>query len=243
MSSIFFETPLEMTDILRKSAKKQLDSYADPWIMMFELLQNALDAVEKNPRDKRVALTIDPGANQITVSDNGCGFPQSMDIFALGKGTKGEVADHAIRGEHGIGMKMVILCSEAFEVWTRTTEGKIWKASFTNGWRFLQNEEQEAFDPDCTDSITPPEYTTSIRVKFRAEKKVYFVRSTSEQSLGIVFLHTKTPIRIRSLTGETDANCLWSTTSGRVVTQGTSIDYSMEYLPRAYTWRLPKMLL
>ena len=134
--------------------------------MMFELLQNGLDAVEHNVGEKRVAITIDPAANQVTVSDNGVGFPQSSGIFALGKGTKGDVTDYTIRGEHGVGMKMAILCSELFEVWARTTEGKTWKATFTNGWRFLENLEQETFEADAKDAIIPAEYTTTVRVKF-----------------------------------------------------------------------------
>ena len=32
MSSIFFDSPKAMTETLRQSARKQLDSYAEPWI-------------------------------------------------------------------------------------------------------------------------------------------------------------------------------------------------------------------
>lgn len=166
MSSIFFERADAIGVVLRQSAKKQLDSYADPWIMMFELLQNALDAVEENAGPKRVRLIIDPGANEVTVSDNGCGFPRDMSIFGLGKGTKGDVSNHNIRGEHGIGMKMVVLCSDKYTVWTRTTSGRIWKAEFQDGWRFLERGEREEVNLDAKDSPIPPEFITTIRVRF-----------------------------------------------------------------------------
>jgi hypothetical protein len=35
-STIFYQDSTSMYDVLRQSAKKQLDSYADAWIVMFE---------------------------------------------------------------------------------------------------------------------------------------------------------------------------------------------------------------
>jgi len=166
MSSIFLESAEDVSDVLRRSAKKQLDSYADMWIAVFEAVQNALDAVEGNVGEKRVRIVIDPAENEVTVSDNGTGFPTDSKLFGLGRGTKGDLGNRNIRGEHGVGLKMVILCSDRFILWTKTKKGPVWKAAFLNGWAFLEAEEAEEFDDNATDSEIPDGFTTTVRYRF-----------------------------------------------------------------------------
>lgn len=186
MSSIFMDSKNEITEILRMSARKQLDSYADQWIMLFELLQNALDAVEDISREKKVSLIIDPGKNEITVSDNGTGFPTDMSFFALGKGSKSKLNNPSIRGEHGVGMKMVILCSELFEIWT-IDAGKVWKATFRDGFKFLSKEETECVENDAKDSIIPQGFTTTIRVRFPRGQSDTLREIEARKILNIIF--------------------------------------------------------
>ena len=103
MSTIFLDRAARMHEILRQSAKNQLDSYADEWIVVFEALQNALDAVE-GVEGARVRIEFDIGANRVRVYDNGPGFNPEKDQFGLGSGTKFNLQNPKIRGEHGVGM-------------------------------------------------------------------------------------------------------------------------------------------
>ncbi len=165
-SSIFLAAADDVAGVLRQSARKQLDSYGDMWIAFFEALQNALDAVEGNLGERRVRIIISPADNSVTVSDNGSGFPPDPQYFGLGKGTKGDLNNRNIRGEHGVGLKMVILCTDRFELWTKTKKGTVWKALFEEGCRFIDAGERETFVDDAKDSEIPDGFVTTVKYRF-----------------------------------------------------------------------------
>jgi hypothetical protein len=166
MSTIFLNNTEDAESILRTSANKQLDSYADEWIMIFEGLQNALDAVEDVDNPK-VKVIFDIVNNKVLIYDNGKGFPCNKVFFSLGKGEKSNTRNHNIRGEHGVGMKMIILCSKQFELITRNPKGKLWYARFNNGFKFLNNGDEEFFDTECIEyERLPKGYNTLIEYTF-----------------------------------------------------------------------------
>lgn len=165
MTTIFLGDSTQVQDILRVSAKSQLDSYADEWIVVFEAAQNALDAVE-HVEDPKVRIVFDIANNKVSVLDNGKGFPPDEEFFGLGKGSKFNLTDHNIRGEHGVGIKMVILCSKQFELITRNQD-KLWYARFDDGYAFLDKKEKEYFDPDYPRlERLPEEFNTLIEYTF-----------------------------------------------------------------------------
>jgi hypothetical protein len=86
--------------------------------------------------------------------------------FALGKGTKGDLNNPNIRGEHGVGLKMVILCSDNFCLWSKTDSGQIFKAEFKDGFKFLQKEESETIENNASVSEIPDGFTTTIKYSF-----------------------------------------------------------------------------
>jgi hypothetical protein len=165
MSTIFLEGSDQVQEVLRTSAKNQLDSYAEEWIIIFEAIQNALDSVEyvKNPKIK---VIFDIANNKVSIFDNGKGFPPSKDFFGLGKGDKFNLNDPTIRGEHGVGIKMVILCSLQFELITRNGD-KLWYARFDNGYSFLDQKEKEFFADDYLEvERLPEEFRTLVEYSF-----------------------------------------------------------------------------
>jgi hypothetical protein len=165
MSTIFLEGSESIQQIIRSSAKKQLDSYADEWILIFEGLQNALDAVE-NVDSGRVRVVFDPTHNRVTIFDNGQGFPRDKEFFALGKGSKGELGDKNIRGEHGVGLKMIILCSKKFELITRNGD-RLWYARFIDGFKFEDAGEAESYDEEFAEyNRLPTPWNTVIQYEF-----------------------------------------------------------------------------
>lgn len=177
MSTIFLNNSKDADIILRTSAKNQLDSYADEWIIIFEGLQNALDAVE-NVYNPKVKIVFDITSNKVLIYDNGKGFPCDKVFFALGKGEKFNSKDHNIRGEHGVGMKMIILCSKQFELITRNKNKKLWYARFNNGYKFLDNGDKEFFDEEYTEyERLPKEFNTLIEYTFP---------SSSEETLRVL---------------------------------------------------------
>lgn len=165
MSTLFLDGSADVQNILRKSAQNQLDSYADEWIVIFEAIQNALDAVEDQPEGE-VRIIFDIPNNRVKVYDNGVGFPCDQEYFGLGKGSKFRLKNQNIRGEHGVGIKMVILCSKQFELITRQEKG-LWYARFDNGYKFLHGEEEEFFNPDYSElERLPQEYNTLVEYQF-----------------------------------------------------------------------------
>lgn len=165
MSTIFLSDSSQVQEILRTSAKNQLDSYAEEWIVIFEAVQNALDAVEdvKNPK---VRIIFDIADNRVSIYDNGKGFPPDKNFFGLGKGSKFNLNRPSIRGEHGVGIKMVILCSKQFELITRSAN-KLWYARFDDGYEFLDQKEFEYFDEDYQEvERLPEEFNTLVEYSF-----------------------------------------------------------------------------
>ncbi|MCD4677855.1 MAG: ATP-binding protein [Desulfobacula sp.] len=169
MSILFLDGSNDIQAVLRKSAQNQLDSYADEWIIVFEAIQNALDAVEEE-ENPEVKVVFDIEYNSVKVYDNGNGFPPDKEFFGLGKGSKFRLRNQNIRGEHGVGIKMVILCSKQFELITKN-DNQLWYARFNNGYKFLENEESEYFNDDYSEVERLPEgYNTLVEYAFPLSK-------------------------------------------------------------------------
>jgi hypothetical protein len=140
-----------------------------------------LDATEDIPNGI-INIEFDIANNTVTVMDNGKGFPANREFFGLGKGTKSGLGDINVRGEHGIGIKMIVLCTKEFELFTRKPDGKIWYAKFNDGFKFLEGIEKEYFDEDYQKVSDLPEgYTTKVTYKFP---------SSSEQPLRNISLRS-----------------------------------------------------
>nr|WP_241426047.1 ATP-binding protein [Clostridium beijerinckii] len=141
-------------------------SYANEWIIVFEGLQNALDAVE-NVTNPKVKVVFNIEENRVSIYDNGNGFPCDKEFFGLGKGNKSDLNNPNIRGEHGVGLKMIILCTRQFELITRNHKNnKLWYARFSDGFKFIESEDKEFFDDEYNIERLPKGYNTLIEYSF-----------------------------------------------------------------------------
>jgi hypothetical protein len=118
----FLKTAVD-NEMLRASAQNILDSYAHPWDILSESLQNAVDAVELNCKSnpdgkKNIRVVFDCPARSIEVSDTGIGITASqlMEILAPGKSLKRGMA--GLRGEKGVGMSFMVFSCNMFKIET-----------------------------------------------------------------------------------------------------------------------------
>lgn len=109
-----------------------LSSYAQPWDLLAELIQNSLDAIRRWERQYRdqypgrqhfLIIKIDSISKTIEITDSGIGFDVSNigTLLSL-SGTdktkrKGEV------GEKGVGLKFAVFSSDSFELKTTSYNG------------------------------------------------------------------------------------------------------------------------
>lgn len=111
---------------MRRSIKDIDDSYRNPWDILAELSQNAVDAIKKmqetSEDDGKIIITINSQEESIIFEDNGCGIayddlPGLLNLFSSGKSE-----DSSTVGEKGVGLKFVLFQSTYFEI--RSSNGK-----------------------------------------------------------------------------------------------------------------------
>ena len=73
-------------EIVRGHLRKIVEIYDLEWVVVHELIQNAIDAVQVNPRVEcgEVKVTFDFDSDSITVYDNGVGFKHDLGLLRLG---------------------------------------------------------------------------------------------------------------------------------------------------------------
>ena len=111
---------------MRRSIKDIDDSYRNPWDILAELSQNAVDAIKKmqetSDDDGKINITINSQDKSIIFEDNGCGIayddlPELLNLFSSGKSE-----DSSTVGEKGVGLKFVLFQSKYFEI--KSSDGK-----------------------------------------------------------------------------------------------------------------------
>ncbi len=114
-------------ETLRANAQNILDSYAHPWDILAEGLQNSVDAIEQRAeQDKHTKKTIEIvfNANErgIEIADTGIGMTcqQLKEILAPGKSLKRGVVN--LRGEKGVGISFMVFSCNIFKI--TTCDGK-----------------------------------------------------------------------------------------------------------------------
>ena len=93
--------------IIRYSIKGIESSYSNYWDVLVELLQNAVDAVNKTDRGGVINIVFDCKTNSIEAKDNGCGI-KSEPLGDLLKpfSTNKEGGPNSI-GEKGVRLKFI----------------------------------------------------------------------------------------------------------------------------------------
>ena len=118
-------------ELLRASAQNILDSYAHPWDILAESLQNAVDAIEikasqNSTAARRVQVCFDCQTRSVEVSDTGCGMSKSdiAEILAPGKSLKRSMSQ--LRGEKGVGISFLVFTCNRFRLETCNGEKTVY---------------------------------------------------------------------------------------------------------------------
>lgn len=108
-------------EIIRSNARNIIDSYAHPWDILAESLQNAVDAIEMRAAgepncEKFIHITFDESRRAIEVVDSGVGIsPDDVtSILTPGKSLKRVGVGPGIRGEKGVGLSFMVLSTDRF---------------------------------------------------------------------------------------------------------------------------------
>ena len=108
------------TDIVRGQIRKIVEIYDLEWIVVHELVQNAIDAIQANPKvtEGLVDLVLDIDSDEVMVKDNGTGFTCDPKLLCPGgTGTEKRLSSRSpAKGYQGVGLKAVMYSTTLFEI-------------------------------------------------------------------------------------------------------------------------------
>lgn len=129
--------------IVKSHLRKIVEIYDSEWIIAHELIQNAIDAVQANPRVERgvVDISFDLDTDTVTVRDNGTGFKKDLNLLQPG-GTGEEKrlkSRSPAKGYQGVGLKAVMYSTDFFQITSQLLHER---------WTFTTRQLREYLDPD-----------------------------------------------------------------------------------------------
>jgi len=114
-------------ELLRASAQNILDSYAHPWDILAETLQNSVDAIDLKAEkvkdfQKLIFIDFDSKRRAVEITDTGVGISANdlKRILAPGNSLKRGIVN--LRGEKGVGISFVVFACNRFRI--ETCDGK-----------------------------------------------------------------------------------------------------------------------
>lgn len=102
--------------IIRHSIKGIESSYSNHRDILAELLQNAVDAVNKTDREGKIDIVFDCKTNSIEEKDNGCGIKSELLGDLLKPFSTNKEGDPDSIGEKGVGLKFAYFQSNKFTI-------------------------------------------------------------------------------------------------------------------------------
>ena len=187
------------TNIFQGQLKKIVEIYDLEWIVVHELVQNAIDAIQANPQvtEGQVDLVLDIDSDAVTVTDNGTGF--TCDPKLLCPGGSGAEKNLSLRspakGYQGVGLKAVMYSTTLFEIESQTNT-QHWTFIAENLARYIDSEENyiPEYVMEETDSKSDKTYTT-VKAHFRSNTLDKFLsdlnRFLNKDSVGWQVLYKK----------------------------------------------------
>ena len=158
--------------IVRGQLKKIVEIYDLEWIVVHELVQNAIDAIQANPEvtEGEVDLILDLDNDIVTVKDNGTGFTYDPKLLCpAGTGVEKSLSSRSpTKGYQGVGLKAVMYSTILFEIESETKD-KHWTFSAENLADYIDSEEGNApeYDLKEADPKIGNTYTT-VKAHFRS---------------------------------------------------------------------------
>ena len=158
--------------IVRGQIKKIVEIYDLEWIVVHELVQNAIDAIQANPKvtEGQVDLVLDTDSDEVTVTDNGTGFTQDPKLLCPGgTGTEKRLASRSpAKGYQGVGLKAVMYSTTLFEIESQT-DNQHWTFLAEDLADYIDSEESDVpeYEMEIIDSKDDKTYTT-VKARFRS---------------------------------------------------------------------------
>ncbi|MEM1268480.1 MAG: ATP-binding protein [Bacteroidota bacterium] len=166
-------------EIVRSHIRKIVEIYDLEWIVVHELVQNAVDAVQANSRIERgeVNVTLDFDAGTVTVEDNGVGFKHDLGLLRPGgTGEEKRLSSRSpAKGYQGVGLKAVMYSTDRFELESQRTD-EAW-SFLSEGLRGYVDPSQDAvpdYAEECRD-VTSRETYTRVTATFPPDTLPRFV--------------------------------------------------------------------
>ena len=161
----------------KRSIHAILHSYVSWYDPFAELIQNALDAVDKRAEalesfSKRLSIIIDLAKNQITVSDNGVGLDKNSYMLFLAPNES--FKDGNERGSKGVGATFLAYGFNYIQIQTKTKH--FFAAGEMEGARRWLHSKSSASDPEVFE-VTPSspdpvfeQFDTGVSITIRFDK-------------------------------------------------------------------------
>ena len=127
-------------DLYRSSIKNAVETYPLQWKVIFEPLQNSIDAINDNGSvsEGLIHISMNLDRNEVAISDNGTGFAYDKNLFFMNGGTKGSRQD--TKGKIGVGLKVTIFSTNRFHLTSVYRDGELnksWAVEATDAFRYL----------------------------------------------------------------------------------------------------------
>lgn len=158
---------------LRHEAGNILDSYANPWDILAEALQNAVDAVEQRVEAEpdaptEIAIDFNSRRRSVCVVDSGVGMSRDQLTRVLTPHISLKRGDARTRGEKGIGLSFLVLSSNEFEMLTCDgSECTVARIEGAADWARGLSEERPKLLVDEGEAPDAPPFETFTRLSLR----------------------------------------------------------------------------
>ena len=158
-------------DIVRGHLRKIVETYDLEWRVVHELVQNAIDAIQANPKvtEGQIDLLLNINSDEVTVTDNGTGFTNDTKLLCPnGTGTEKRLSSRSpAKGYQGVGLKAVMYSTTLFEIESQTDK-EHWTFLAENLADYIDSEESKVpeYAMGIIDRKVDKTYTT-IKAHFR----------------------------------------------------------------------------
>lgn len=169
-------------DLYKTAIKNAVETYPLEWRVIFETLQNSIDAITKNDRinEGNIDIIFNLDNDSVIIKDDGLGFPLKEDLFFLNGGTK--VNDKKSKGKIGVGLKVTIFSSNYFyinSVFESDGTKKSWTAEIKDAYKYT---EKSALNVTTTGlQETNISTGTIINYSFPDKSVLNFIKTASSQ--------------------------------------------------------------
>lgn len=129
--------------LLRKQAKNILESYNQDWDILSEIFQNAVDAIDQNPKvdEGTIKFVFNKNTRQLSIWDNGIGINEEQLSQILRPSVTYKEGKNNLRGEKGVGLSFLLFstnnitiesCKENVRVVGRVSDAFSWVTEKTD---------------------------------------------------------------------------------------------------------------